>query len=88
MKNSGIGGQAVIEGVMMKNKSKYATSVRIQDNSIQCEVKEYHSITEKHKWLGLPFIRGGVNLVESMIIGTKTLSYSANFFEEEEPTRC
>ena len=87
MKNSGIGGQAVIEGVMMKNKSKYAVSVRVPDKSIQCEVKEYHSITEKHKWMGLPFIRGTVNLVESMIIGTRTLSYSANFFEDEEPKK-
>ena len=84
MKNSCIGGQAVIEGVMMKNKNKYAVSVRIPDGSITSEVKECHSITEKFKFLGLPFIRGSVNLIESMIIGINTLTFSANFFEDEE----
>lgn len=84
MKNSCIGGQAVMEGVMMKNKNKYAVSVRIPDGTITSEVKECHSITEKIKWLGLPFIRGSVNLIESLVIGMKTLTFSANFFEEEE----
>ena len=84
MKNSGIGGQAVIEGIMMKNKDKYAVTVRLTDGSIITDVKECRSITEKYKWLGLPFIRGSVNFVESMIIGMKTLTYSADFFEEEE----
>lgn len=83
MKNSGIGGQAVIEGVMMKNKEKYAVSVRLPDGSIVTDVKEYRSITEKHKWLGLPFIRGSVNFVESMIVGMRTLTFSADFFEDE-----
>ncbi len=84
MKNSGIGGQAVMEGVMMKNKDKYAVSVRLQDKSIVTDVKSCTSVTEKYKWLGLPFIRGSVNLVESLIIGMKSLTYSANFFEDEE----
>ena len=84
MKNSGIGGQAVIEGIMMKNKDKYAVTVRLTDGSIITDVKECKSITEKYKWLGLPFIRGSVNFIESMIIGMKTLTYSADFFEEED----
>lgn len=88
MKNSGIGGQAVIEGVMMKNKEKYAVSVRLTDGSIVTDVKEYRSINEKHKWLGLPFIRGSVNFVESMIIGMKTLTYSADFFEEDSSEKA
>lgn len=87
MKNSGIGGQAVIEGIMMKNKEKYAVSVRLPDGSIVTDIKEYRSITEKHKWLGLPFIRGSVNFVESMIVGMRTLTYSADFFEEEEDNK-
>lgn len=86
MKNSGIGGQAVIEGIMMKNKEKYAVSVRLSDGSIITDVKEYRSITEKYKWLGLPFIRGSVNFIESMIVGMRTLTYSADFFEDEEET--
>ena len=84
MKNSCIGGQAVIEGVMMKNKERYAVSVRIPDGSIVTDIKEYHSITEKHKILSLPFIRGSVNMIESMIVGMRTLTFSANFFEDEE----
>lgn len=84
MKNSCIGGQAVIEGVMMKNKNQYAVSVRLPDKSIITDVQSCTSIVEKYKFLGLPFIRGSVNLIESMIIGMKTLSFSANFFDEEE----
>ena len=84
MKNSCIGGQAVIEGVMMKNKERYAVSVRIPDGSIVTDIKEYHSITEKYKFLSLPFIRGSVNMIESMIVGMRTLTFSANFFEDEE----
>ncbi len=83
MKNSGIGGQAIMEGVMMKNKEKYAMSVRLSDGSIVTEVKEYRSITEKHKWLGIPFIRGSVNFVESMIVGMRSLTWSADFFDDE-----
>lgn len=87
MKNSSIGGQAVIEGVMMKNKNQYAVSVRLPDKSIITDVQECRSIVEKYKFLGLPFIRGTVNLIESMVIGMKTLSFSANFFDEEEDTK-
>ena len=63
LKPSGIGGQAVMEGVMMRNRSKYAVAVRKSDGEKVILVKEYHSVTEKHPWLGWPFIRGAVNLV-------------------------
>ncbi|MBQ6660704.1 MAG: DUF1385 domain-containing protein [Lachnospiraceae bacterium] len=84
MKPSGIGGQAVMEGVMMRNRTKYAVAVRKADGETVVNVKEYHSIVEKLPFLGWPFIRGAVNLVESMIVGMGTLMYSANFADEEE----
>ncbi|MBO4652431.1 MAG: DUF1385 domain-containing protein [Lachnospiraceae bacterium] len=69
----------------MRNRSKYAVAVRKSDGQKVILVKEYHSITEKHPWLGWPFIRGAVNLVESMIVGMGTLMYSANFMDEVDP---
>ena len=87
LKPSGIGGQAVMEGVMMRNRSKYAVAVRKSDGQKVILVKEYHSIIEKHPWLGWPFIRGAVNLVESLIVGMGTLMYSANFMDEEVPEK-
>ncbi len=84
MRNSGIGGQAVMEGVMMRNKNKYAVACRKSDGEIVVDVKETHSITEKYKFLAWPFIRGTVNLIESMVIGIKTLTYSADFIDMDE----
>lgn len=84
MKPSGIGGQAVIEGVMMKNKEQYATAVRKPDNEIVIEKGTYISIAEKYKIFKLPIFRGVLAFAESMIIGTKTLTFSASFYEEEE----
>ncbi len=84
MKSSGIGGQAVIEGVMMKNKDKYAVAVRKPDNEIEVMVKESKSISEKYKILKLPIIRGVVNFVESLVTGMGTLTYSASFYDEED----
>ncbi len=87
MKSSGIGGQAVLEGVMMKNKSRYAVAVRKPDGEIAIEKGEVTSATEKHKVLGLPIIRGVVNFVESLVLGVKMLTSSAEYFDdvEEEP---
>lgn len=83
MKASGIGGQAVIEGVMMKNQERYAVAVRKPDGEIEVDIKEYKSsIPEAIK--KLPFVRGIFNFVESMVLGMKTLTYSASFYEEEE----
>lgn len=84
MTNSRIGGQAVMEGVMMRNKNQYSVSVRMPDKTINTEVWECHSVIEKHKWLGLPFIRGTVSLIESTVIGLRSMTWSANFIEEEE----
>ncbi|MDD3747313.1 MAG: DUF1385 domain-containing protein [Anaerostipes sp.] len=79
-----IGGQAVMEGVMMKNQDQYAVSVRRPDGKIETKTEEYVSVSERHKILGFPLLRGVVNFVESMVIGMKTLNYSAEFFEDEE----
>ena len=84
MKPSGIGGQAVFEGIMMKNKEHYAVAVRKPDNEIIVEKNTFVSKSEKYKFLKLPIIRGILAFVESMQIGTKTLTFSADFFEEEE----
>lgn len=86
MKSSGIGGQAVLEGVMMKNKSHYAVAVRKPDGEIAIEKGESHSIAEKHKFLGIPVVRGVVNFVESLVLGMRMLTSSAAYFEETEGT--
>ena len=84
MKSSGIGGQAVLEGVMMKNKSRYAVAVRKPDGEIAVEKGEVTSVTEKYKVLGLPIIRGVVNFVESLVLGVKMLTSSAAYFDDAE----
>lgn len=84
MKASGIGGQAVLEGIMMKNKDKYAVAVRKPNQEIEVCVKEYKGITKGNKILNLPFIRGVFNFIDSLIIGMSTLMFSAEFYEEEE----
>lgn len=89
MKTSGIGGQAVLEGIMMKNKEQYAVAVRKPDQNIEVCIKEYKGITSGRKILSLPFIRGVFNFIDSMILGISTLTYSASFYddEEEEPKK-
>lgn len=87
MKPSGVGGQAVIEGVMMKNKEQYAIAVRKPNKEIVVEKNTYVSIAEKYKILKLPILRGVLAFIESMIIGTKTLTFSASFYEEEEEVK-
>lgn len=87
MKPSGIGGQAVIEGVMMKNKNEYAVAVRKPDQEIEVKKEEYISFSEKHSMFRLPILRGILAFVESMKIGMSTLTYSASFFEEEEESK-
>ena len=82
MKPSGIGGQAVIEGVMMKNGNKYAVAVRKPNNEI---VVEKNTLPErKNKVLSLPIVRGVVAFIDSLSLGMKTLTFSASFYEEEE----
>lgn len=84
MKYSGIGGQAVIEGVMMRNEENYAVAVRKPDNEIEIKKEKKGSIRDKYKFFNVPIIRGVVSFVESLIVGMGTLNYSASFYEEEE----
>lgn len=79
-----VGGQAVIEGVMMRSKDRIATAVRKQDGEIVVETKSYTSLVERHKWLNIPIIRGAITLVEVMIIGIKTLNFSADIAMADE----
>lgn len=81
---SGIGGQAVLEGVMMKNKDNYAVAVRKPNNEIEVEVDTYHSIMHGSKIKELPFIRGVFNFIDSLVLGMKSLNFSATFYEEED----
>ena len=84
MKASGIGGQALMEGVMMKNGSRYACAVRKPDGTIEVDEQKTTSLQDKSGFFKLPIIRGVVTFVESLVIGIKTLTWSASFFEEEE----
>ena len=83
MKSSNIGGQAVLEGIMMKNGSKYAVAVRKPDGEIEVKTDEYKSIMKWKKLTKIPFVRGVFNFIDSLVLGMKTLTYSASFFEEE-----
>ena len=84
MKYSGVGGQAVMEGVMMKNQDRYAVAVRKPDHQIDVKVENYKSTIKSEKIRHLPIVRGVVNFVESLVLGMSTLMYSASFFEDEE----
>ena len=84
MKRVKIGGQAVIEGVMMKNADKYAVAVRKPDKQIEVKVEDYVSVGSRSAFFRIPIIRGVVNFVESLVIGVKTLTYSASFYDDEE----
>jgi uncharacterized protein YqhQ len=84
-KDLAVGGQAVIEGVMMRSGKKISTAIR-KDDKIIVKKEDYVSITKRYKFLGLPFIRGVISLFEMMYIGMRTLMWSAqeNSFEEGE----
>lgn len=79
-----IGGQAVIEGVMMRGKYKISTAVRRLDGSITVKSEKYIGYSKRYKILNLPILRGAVALIESLVIGMKTLSYSADIAIEDE----
>ena len=74
----------MIEGIMMKNGDEYAVAVRKQDGEIAVDKKTYESFSSRHPWAKLPIIRGAVNFVDSMVVGIRTLMFSASFFEDEE----
>lgn len=81
---SGIGGQAVIEGIMMKNKEDYSVAVRKPDGSIDVIQGEYLSLTDRYPFFRLPFLRGILSFYDSMALGMKCLSHSASFYEDDE----
>lgn len=84
MHKTTIGGQALIEGVMMRGPGKIAMAVRKPNKEIELKVDDLNTLAMRYKIFKLPFIRGVVSLVEAMIIGSKALMFSADFFEEEE----
>ncbi len=84
MRYSGIGGQAVMEGVMMKNQEKYAVAVRKPDLEIVVETSTYEGLIKNKKIRNMPILRGVFSFIESLVLGMKTLTFSASFFEEEE----
>lgn len=81
---SGIGGQAVLEGIMMKNNEKYAVAVRKPNGEISVELENYQGILHGSKIKEIPFIRGIFNFIDSLILGMRALNYSASFYEEED----
>lgn len=80
---SGIGGQAVMEGVMMKNGVHYAVAVRKPDKEIVVDAREYTGIVKNQKIKKIPILRGVINFIDSLVLGMRTLMYSASFFDEE-----
>ncbi|WP_084152816.1 DUF1385 domain-containing protein [Oribacterium sp. NK2B42] len=90
---SGIGGQAVLEGMMMRNGKRYSVGVRKPDGSIEVMEDTYISMTDRFAICKAPFIRGIFSFIDSMVLGTKCLNYSATFIEddpedaEQEPTK-
>lgn len=83
-RSSGIGGQAVLEGVMMRNKDDYAVAIRKPNGEIEVEIDVFHGCMHGSKLTQIPFIRGVFNFVDSLRLGMKTLNYSASFYEDEE----
>ncbi len=82
--NSGIGGQAVIEGIMMRNKGKYSIGVRKPDGEIEIKTEAIKGKPREGTWRAWPIVRGVFSFVESLVIGMKCLMYSAEFYEDEE----
>lgn len=87
MKPSGIGGQAVLEGIMMKNKSQYSVAVRKPDGEIEVHTSVHEGIGGNRGYTRLPLIRGVVNFIDSLVLGMETLTFSASFYEDEEDYR-
>src|SRR6185295_9462224 len=86
-----VGGQAVIEGVMMRSPSAVATAVRKSDGSIAVTRRPFRGVANKYKFLNIPIVRGGINLIETLVLGMQALNYSADQAMEEEtgkPTRA
>lgn len=87
---SGIGGQAVIEGIMMKNGEDYAVAVRKPNGEIEVKKEKYRALPDRYPLLRMPFLRGIFSFADAMVLGMRCLSYSASFFEDDadsEPSR-
>lgn len=84
MKSSNIGGQAVMEGIMMRNGDQYAVAVRKENQEIVIKKETHKSFIKNRKIASLPLVRGVFNFIDSMVLGMTTLTYSASFFMEEE----
>ncbi|HEX8287102.1 MAG TPA: DUF1385 domain-containing protein [Pyrinomonadaceae bacterium] len=78
-----VGGQAVMEGVMMRTPSAYAIACRKKDGSIIHTAEKLPKLSDKYKWLNLPVLRGGATLIQSMALGIKALNFSARIYEED-----
>lgn len=87
MKSSNIGGQAVLEGIMMRHGDDYAVAVRKPDGEIFVQKEEYHSVIKWKVLTKIPFVRGVFNFIDSMVLGIKTLMFSAEFYEDEEEVK-
>ena len=86
MKYANIGGQAVMEGVMMRHKDHYAVAVRKENHEIEVMTEQRQTLGERYHVSGIPIIRGVFAFVDSLVVGMKTLMWSASFFEDEEET--
>lgn len=84
MRSSNIGGQAVMEGIMMRHKDKYSIAVRKPNQEIEIKVEDYRSVLGRFHIMKLPILRGVASFVDSLVVGIQCLMYSASFFEEEE----
>src|SRR6186997_1670005 len=78
-----VGGQAVMEGVMMRTPSAYAIACRKSDGTIVSTAESLPKWSDKHKWLNTPVLRGGATLIQSMALGIKALNFSAKIYEED-----
>src|SRR5687767_1371285 len=78
-----VGGQAVMEGVMMRTPSAYAIACRKKDGTIVHTAEKLPKWSDRYKWMNLPVIRGGATLIQSMALGIKALNFSARIYEED-----
>src|SRR5437764_4983942 len=82
-----VGGQAVMEGVMMRTPSAYAIACRKSDGTIVHTAESLPKWSDRYKWLNMPVLRGGATLIQSMALGVKALNFSAKVFEEDHMAR-
>ncbi len=84
MKSSNIGGQAVLEGIMMRHEDVYSVAVRKPDGEIEVKTEPYKSIIKSPLLKKTPIVRGVFNFIESLVVGMKCLTYSASFLKTKK----